>query len=106
MMRRITLAVVALCVWTHVAAAADNFGRDAGWGSLAALCNFLYMPSKLVYAAIGGLTGGLAYLVTVGNEDAANGVWAPSLGGTYVLTPAMLRGEDPILFSGASYSRG
>ena len=105
MMRRIALVVAALCLWTQVACAANDFGRDAGWGSLAALCNMLYMPGKLVYAAVGGLTGCLAYLVTVGNEDAANGVWAPSLGGTYVITPAMLQGQEPILFSGASYSR-
>jgi hypothetical protein len=104
MMRRIVLVVVAVCVWTQVARASDDFGRQAGWGSLAALCNFLYMPAKLVYAAVGGITGGLAYLVTVGNEDAAKGVWAPSLGGTYVITPAMLRDEEPLLFSGASYS--
>jgi hypothetical protein len=105
MLRRIVLTTMALCLWTQVAWGSNDFGRDAGWGSLAALCNFLYMPAKLVYGAIGGVTGGLAYLVTVGNEDAAKGVWAPSLGGTYVLTPEMLRGVEPILFSGASYSR-
>jgi hypothetical protein len=104
MWRRCAVVMMAVCVWAQVARATDRFASDAGWGSLAALCNFLYMPSKLVYAAVGGITGCLAYLVTVGNEDAAKGVWAPSLGGTYVITPTMLQGQDPILFSGASYS--
>jgi len=99
------MVMVGICLWGQVASAADDFARDAGWGSLAVLCNILYMPAKLVYAAIGGFTGGLAYLVTVGNEDAAKGVWQPSLGGTYVITPGMLQGEQPVLFSGASYAK-
>jgi hypothetical protein len=47
----------------------------------------------------------MAYLLTVGNLDTAESIWSPSLGGTYVVTPAMLRNEEPILFSGASHSQ-
>ena len=37
-----------------------GFLEDAGWGSLTVLSNIVYMPVKLVYATLGGLTGGLA----------------------------------------------
>jgi hypothetical protein len=84
------------------ARAADGYGSQFAWGMAAIGANVLYIPTKLVYAGLGGLTGGLGYLLTLGNRDALNTVLGPSVGGTYVLTPEMLRGEQPILFSGES----
>lgn len=105
MWKRVTVLVIAVCCLAQVArAAAEDFETDAGYGSLAVLVNLFYMPVKIVYAGLGGLTGGLVYLVTIGNEDAAMATWSPSLGGTYVITPEMLEGEDPVLFNGPSYS--
>ncbi|MBI4518790.1 MAG: hypothetical protein HY699_23595 [Deltaproteobacteria bacterium] len=83
-------------------AGGENYGQDAAYGSLAVLSNLLYMPFKVVYATLGGMTGGLAYVLTVGNLEVAEAVWSPSLGGTYVVTPAMLHGEEEFLFSGPS----
>ena len=103
MLRKIAVIAVALCVWSHVVLATDRtIGSDVGYGSLAVLTNLLYMPAKMVYAALGGLTGSLVYLVTIGNLDVAEAVWGPSLGGDYVVTSAMLRGDQPILFTGPS----
>lgn len=104
MWKRVTVLVVAVCCLAQMARAQEDFGTDAAYGSLAVLANVFYMPAKVVYAAIGGLTGCLVYLVTIGNEGAAIATWSPSIGGTYVVTPAMLRGEEPVLFNGASYS--
>jgi hypothetical protein len=59
------------------------------------------MPAKLVYAALGGLTGGFAYLLTGLNYDVADRIWAPSLGGNYVVVPAHLRNEQTLYFSGS-----
>ena len=73
--------------------------EDAGWGSLTAITNLGYMPAKLVYAVLGGVTGGLAYGLTLGDIDTAQNIWTTSMGGTYVLTPRNLRGEDPIAFA-------
>ena len=75
--------------------------EDAGWGSLTVLTNVVYMPAKLVYATLGGLTGGLTYGLTGGNLDTAETVWVTSMGGTYVVTPGMLRGEEAIAFTGS-----
>ncbi len=72
----------------------------AGYGAAALLGNVLYIPAKLVYAVVGGVTGGAGYLVTGGNSQTANTIWRSSLGGDYVLTPKMVEGQQPIHFSG------
>ena len=72
----------------------------AGYGAGAVFCSFLYIPFKLTYAILGGLIGGGTYLVTAGNTRAANTVWRSSLGGDWVVTPAMLQGQEPLNFSG------
>jgi len=120
MRRMLVLAVVTLCLWSQMAVAGDiqesgtrdsqasslpTTWSDAGYGSLAVLTNLLYMPLKIVYGTVGLVTGSLAYVCTVGNDDVAMSIWDPSLGGTYVVTPAMLRGDEPVLFSGPSHSK-
>ena len=72
----------------------------AGYGAGALFCSLLYIPFKLTYAILGGLIGGGTYLVTSGNTQAANTVWRSSLGGDWVVTPAMLQGQEPLNFSG------
>src|SRR5580658_10572367 len=72
----------------------------AGYGVGALLCNVLYIPAKLTYAILGGVGGGKTYLVTAGNQQAANTVWRSAFGGDYVVTPQMLAGTQPINFSG------
>ena len=87
---------------TQVPQPADNNVNwpGAGYGAGALLCNVLYIPAKLVYAILGGIVGGGTYLITAGNQQAANTVWRSSLGGDYVVTPQMLAGQQPINFSG------
>jgi hypothetical protein len=77
-----------------------DFSDDAGMGTATVLANIVYMPTKIVYATLGGITGGFAYVLTGGNYSAAERVWTPSLGGNYVLNPEHLRGQDQIYFSG------
>jgi hypothetical protein len=77
-----------------------GFLDDAGWGTLTVFSNVLYMPAKLVYATLGGITGGLAFALTGGDTQTAETVWVTSMGGNYVVTPGMLRGEESIAFSG------
>lgn len=94
-----------LCMLAQTARADDDFLSDLGWGSLAVLCNVVYVPAKLAWAGLGGVTGSVAYLVTLGDVDTAKRIWQPTLGGTYVLTPAILRGEEPLTFSPAEEPR-
>jgi len=90
--------LLALLLMTPTRARAD-FLEDAGMGTATVLANVLYMPTKLVYATLGGITGSFAYVLTGANYEVAERVWTPSLGGNYVLSPDQLRGTQPIYFS-------
>jgi hypothetical protein len=74
--------------------------QGVGYGTGSLLTNLLYIPAKLVYAILGGLIGGGAWVVTGGNGQTADTIWRSSLGGDYVVTPDMLAGKEPIHFSG------
>ncbi len=114
-MRRMVLAVmVAVLVFGTVrvqparaeAPAADESmgpGESLGWGLGAVGTNLIYMPVKIVWAITGSFTALLAWGFSAGNDDVALSVLNPTLGGTWVVTPDMLRGKEPILFIGPSY---
>lgn len=76
-----------------------DYVEDAGMGAAAVAANLFYVPTKLVYATLGGITGGFAYVLTGANYQVAERIWTPSLGGNYVLNPEQLRGNQPIYFS-------
>jgi hypothetical protein len=82
------------------AGARADFAEDAAMGTATVLANVVYVPTKIAYATLGGLTGGFAYLLTGGNYTAAEKVWIPSLGGNYVLNTNQVWGQEPIIFSG------
>jgi hypothetical protein len=79
-----------------------GFLSDAGVGLVTVGANLGYIPAKLIYAAVGGVTGGLAFAVTGANYQVAERIWTPSLGGNYVLTTDHIRGREPIYFSGTT----
>lgn len=76
-----------------------DYVEDAGMGTATVAANLLYIPAKLVYATLGGITGSFAYVLTGANYQVAERIWTPSLGGNYVLNPEQLRGNQPIYFS-------
>lgn len=98
----IGVLLLVLCM-AQPAPAQDSYGKQFGWGMAAIGANLFYIPGKLIYAALGGVTGGIGYLLSAGNFDAAQKIWSPTVGGTYVLTPGMLRGDEPIFFAGESH---
>jgi len=73
---------------------------DFGIGLVAVLANVVYMPVKVVYGVLGGVTGCFAYVLSGANKDVADGVWVPSLGGDYVLTTEMMTGREQVHFNG------
>jgi hypothetical protein len=77
---------------------------SAGMQVAAGLSNLLYFPAKLCLAIGGGIVGGLTYIFSGGNENAAKSVWTTSLYGTYILTPDHLQGNRPIRFLGVADS--
>lgn len=83
-----------------------DVGSEAGWGTCAALLTLPYAPLKLAFAAGGGVVGGLTWLFSMGDDDAAMAVWRPSLGGDYVVSPDHLTGRRDLAFIGPLASTG
>lgn len=102
--RRVVAAALSLTIVLAAgpAAAEDDFLASAGIGLGTALVNVLYIPAKFTYATVGGIIGGFAWLLSLGDTETAMGVWEPTMGGSYVVTPKMLRGDEPIEFSGTA----
>src|SRR5438046_2868420 len=66
--RNAVVAVVFVAGFAAARPAQAGYLEDAGWGSLTVLSNVVYMPAKIVYATLGGLTGGLAFPLTAAGD--------------------------------------
>jgi hypothetical protein len=99
-----TAAVLAAVIGATDARADDvkRATSDAGIGLTQAVANVFYIPAKVGYAALGGITGGLGYILTGGNRQVADRVWVSSFGGDYVLSRGQIKGEERINFAGQS----
>ena len=78
-------------------------GATASEDGLKAASFFLSIPygvTKLAFAVGGGIVGGLAYIFSGADESTTKSIWRTSLYGTYILTPAHLKGDKPIRFLG------
>ena len=73
---------------------------EAGLGVASGVLTIVYLPFKVVYAAVGSIIGGFTYALTGGDLETAQAVWEPSLFGTYVITPSHLQGDEPVRFYG------
>ncbi len=100
----VALVVTGLLAIPALAQAEDTqrAKQDAGIGLAAAMANLFYIPAKLTYAALGGVTGGLTYALTLGNTEAAEKVWVASGGGDYVLSTDHVSGQRKVHFTGGS----
>ena len=69
--------------------------KVAGWAATVPYC-----LAKSTFAALGGIVGGFAYVLSGGNAETARAVWTTSILGTYIIRPEHLRGEERIHFLG------
>ncbi len=111
-MRMKTVVVVLLVTFCYVAMVplsdaqetmteeTESTSSQFGLGAASFFVTLPYSAAKVTVAALGGIFGGFTYLFSAGNEKAAKAVWDTSLRGTYVITPAHLKGEKPIRFFG------
>lgn len=101
----ISLTMVS-AAWSQTSYPGNSANGDTGTASGVAmqvtswLVSVPYGAVKLAYALTGGVIGGITYLLSGGNLPAAQAVWTPSIYGTYVISPAQLRGQEPIHFIG------
>jgi hypothetical protein len=78
----------------------DSLQSEAGTGALAAVSTLLYGPTKVVYAGMGLVFGGIAWGLSGGDGEVMRAVVTPSVRGDYVVTPNHLRGERALEFFG------
>jgi hypothetical protein len=85
-------------------ARAEDQGTPAGAGMQAAsfALTIPYGAAKCAFALTGAIVGGLTYVFTGLDTNAAKKVWHTSMYGTYVITPEHIRGEKPIRFLGVA----
>ena len=70
----LVITVFAVSMAVPMAARADDgrrAGKDAGVGVATVVANVVYIPAKLLYAGAGGITGLLAYGLTLGSKQTA-----------------------------------
>lgn len=73
---------------------------SAGMQVASVLATIPYFACKGAFAIVGGIVGGLTYVFSGLNENAAKNVWTTSMYGTYIITPEHLSGDKPIRFLG------
>ncbi len=104
----VSFTILAICnfsiPWGSLAAAEEvqfqDQAVDAGLNLASLFLTIPYGGAKILYAAVGGIVGGVTWALTGGDVETAKLVWHPSLYGTYVIAPEHLRGEDAIQFMG------
>jgi hypothetical protein len=64
------------------------------------LVDVVYFPAKVVFASVGAVTSGVAYVCTLGDSSVSNNIWNASVNGNYILTPDMIEGKEPAHFVG------
>ena len=73
---------------------------SAGMQVAAGLVTIPYLACQGAFAIAGGIVGGLTYVFSGLNENAAKNVWTTSMYGTYIITPEHLSGDKAIRFLG------
>lgn len=107
----VRLALVALLTIAMLAMPSASFanepdgraavtGKESGLGAAAAISSLVYGPLKLAYATGGVLVGAFAWAFTAGDTEVADKVFTRALRGNYVITPAILMGQEPLYFIG------
>lgn len=64
----------------------------------AVIVNMFYVPVRLMLVAVGGVLGGFAGFITLGDRAAAESIWGLT-DGSAVITPEMLEGTEAFHFS-------
>lgn len=102
----LVLALILLSVHTGAVFAEPAKDRgvatEVGLGVSSFVLSVFYSPTKILYSTLGATIGGLAYAVTIGNSEIALGIIEPACRGTYIITPAILTGEEELKFVGPS----
>jgi hypothetical protein len=80
------------------AAAKDSTSQEVAYGAGSFFGTLLYAPFKTSFCVVGAVTSGLT--LPFGGTQTAGKVANAACGGTWVITPSTLKGQEPVRFVG------
>ena len=106
MKRLIVIVMLSMLAGQTVAvgaeAASDNPVAQAGYGAGSVLGTLVYAPFKTTFCILGAIGSGVT--LAAAGPDKAGRVAAASCGGTWVITPDVVKGRQEVHFVGNTSS--
>jgi hypothetical protein len=84
-------------------AAADSTAEQVTYGVGSVLGTAVYAPFKATFCILGGITSGFTF--PFAGAHTAGRVATAGCGGTWAITPDVLKGREPVTFVGGQSSR-
>lgn len=104
MRKRPLLLIVVLLVLGLIApasvASADSTAQEVAYGTGSVLTTLVYAPFKATFCILGGVTAG--FTLPFGGPRTAEKVASAGCGGTWAITPGVLKGQERIRFVGGN----
>jgi hypothetical protein len=103
---RIVVVILVLLIgqapgaWAAEKNSAESPATEIGLGASSFVLSVPYGAAKVSTAIVGGVVGGLAYVLSGFDKQVADSVWYTTIGGDYVITPDHLTGKKALHFNG------
>jgi len=94
----LVLALTVAIAAVPAPARAESTAQEVAYGVGSATSTLVYAPVKASFCILGAVTSGLT--LPFGGPRTAGKVASTACGGTWVVTPAALRGREPVRFVG------
>ena len=99
----VVLTVILAVAGLHGTAAADSTAEQVTYGAGSVLGTVVYAPFKATFCILGGITSG--FTCPFAGAATASRVATAGCGGTWAITPDVLKGREPVKFVGGQPSR-
>ncbi len=96
------IVVFALVLAVPVVARAETTAQDVGYGTGSVFSTLGYAPLKGTFCILGGITS--VFTLPFGGTRTAGNVASAACGGTWAITPSVLKGQERVRFIGTSAS--
>jgi hypothetical protein len=83
-------------------ASADSDAQDAAYGAGSVFSTLVYAPVKGAVCILGGVSAGFS--LPFAGPDTAGKIAGRACGGTWAITPSVLKGKEPVRFVGGNGS--
>lgn len=94
----VVLTVILAVAGLHGTAAADSTAEQVTYGAGSVLGTVVYASFKATFCILSGITSGFTF--PFAGADTAGRVATAGCGGTWAITPDVLKGREPVKFVG------